>query len=622
MLYENIKKRDGRRSLDIKDVHSNMVGLSPARLSAPEKPVMRSHRMRLKMPRALMVPNTPLAVKELIELFENKSPIDGDGDGWVDDGLPTMRPTPIGTKVVGDLTYGGQYNKKDKAIQIVKDGHGDEYVVLPDAGNFHAVAMPDDPADFWNDVAVEDAATRVEAVKLLDAVTRQKRKPGTKTVNGSKSATPSKINIPKGSSTDKQKQAAETQAQQAAKKTTPAKKPIKKATPAKKAVAAKKTTPAKKPIKKASAAARASVAAKKSAPAKKAAAKPKKEKVTPLWQRPWKSLTADEKKSRIALQGKTPVVGTMNSILKKPWTAKMIKDYREGRDLDKVIAGLKKDGWRHVTDQEERHQISIDAGKPMMPGWSHVFKYEGKKPLKNKIVGLDWAHRRQTFQVGDARADSLKGKFSRYRELLPKMPAFERKIKKELETSDVALVTRVVQLTGGRVDTKDGKSVTGSRGITSLLAKDIKIKGNKITIEYPGKSGVVNHYEFTDAAIARRIEGMMDGKKPGDQVWPDVKSTQTIRYIKDHFGEDVINHDLRTAMANATAMKALNEYVKQFGTPNNDPTAIEMLVKSVSESVGKQINDNPGTAYGSYIDPDIFTAAGIPIELQPKRKDR
>lgn len=488
---------------------------------------------------------------------------------------------PIGSIIVRDgeppLEYifdigGSSYSGFD----TVGDHYGRTYEVGPDPEDGGWVAVGSE--GIWDDIVVQEARNEEEVYRLLNDAVYEDREPGTPPVTGTLKQKPVKA---------------------------PAKKPTAKK-PAAKKPATRIPQSAKKP------------AAKK--PARTTAKGPKKTPALKVWQRPWKNLTAEEKKKLLDMRGQVPQA---NPLTKKPWTLVEVKRKREGRTAAAVLARAKKNGWRVVTSDEERHQLGIDSGKPIPPGWSHVLVYEGKDKDKRKYViqGLDWAYKLQPHQTAAQRNMSLDNKFKRYRKLIKKLPALQRATKRDLATNDVAVVVRLMMLSGGRVDTSDGKNVTGSRGITSLLVSDVTIKGNKVLLQFDAKSGHQNDYQIVDADLAARLKNMMKGKKAGEQVFPDVDSTDTGAYIKKHAGAEFTNHDLRTAVANAAASKAIQQWLQQNpdGLDLDDPKAVAAAIKHVKEVVGIAINDTPTTAYNSYIDPMVFTMLGIPLDMLPAR---
>lgn len=357
-------------------------------------------------------------------------------------------------------------------------------------------------------------------------------------------------------------------------------------------------------------------AAPKPAPAPKAASG------TKAWQRPWSSLSKEEQDKIRSMRGQVPQI---NPLTKKPWTAQAIKKKRQGRTAEDMIRRAQANGWRLITSDDERHEVGRLSGKPIPPGWSHVFVYEGPDADKRAytIQGLDWSYKMQPHQTAAKRSESLDKKFTRYRELGKHWPRLDRQTKKDtISGDDVGLVVRLMMLTGGRVDSSDGESTTGSRGITSLQRQHVKVRGDVVSIEFFGKSARTNVYQFRDKAAADALREMLaEPGKPTDDLFPAVTSARTGEYIKTHAGPDFINHDIRTFVANNELQRLLTEY--EYDYDKNDPKSVARLVKEVSEEVGDRINDSGSVAYSAYTDPLLWqTLLDVPADMLPERKGR
>lgn len=162
--------------------------------------VRESKSDRAKFDEGLALINSRIEAVELKARRKGGHAIDGDGDGFIYDGTPRMRPAPKGTPVIGDLVYVGK--SQFDGYHTVQDGHAHTYEVGPydeDDGSTQFVAVGSQ--GIWDDVVVQEAASKREALTLLDARTRKDRKAGEKPVYGSLAKNPTKINIPKSNST-------------------------------------------------------------------------------------------------------------------------------------------------------------------------------------------------------------------------------------------------------------------------------------------------------------------------------------------------------------------------------------------------------------------------------------
>lgn len=340
------------------------------------------------------------------------------------------------------------------------------------------------------------------------------------------------------------------------------------------------------------------------------------------WQTPWGDLSDDQRAAALAQRGQPP--GT-NRLTGQPYTdaeiaerrARWLKEGETGRE--DVVARITEDGtWRPVTDAE-RQQIGIEYGKPVPPGWSDVFVYTGSDAADRQVTvkGLDWSFKQQPFQSAAQRERALTEKFTRAESLTRAMPNLVQRTATDAATSDVALVTRMMALSGGRVDSGGSRT---ARGISSLTGRDVRIDGDRVTLDFPGKSGQRNTYTFTDKVVADRLREAVERAGPGGRITPGVSSARTLDYIRRSTGNSSItNHDLRTHVANVAASRAIGEYQRSNPINPADRRSVNNLVRFVRDRVGQTINDSGTVAYNSYINPNVFTQAGIDPGTLPGR---
>ena len=144
-----------------------------------------------------------------------------------------------------------------------------------------------------------------------------------------------------------------------------------------------------------------------------------------------------------------------------------------------------------------------------------------------------------------------------------------------------ALAIAVMDKTFERVG-NDESAEEGHAGITGLKKKNIKISGNKVSLNYTGKSGVEQEKSFSDELIAKKLEEAID-KTPDSYVFTTsdgfkIKNDRVNRYLSD-FSErgdgdvEISAKDLRGFGANQLIKKKLEretpaeeekDRVKQF----------------------------------------------------------
>src|SRR5581483_5112672 len=93
----------------------------------------------------------------------------------------------------------------------------------------------------------------------------------------------------------------------------------------------------------------------------------------------------------------------------------------------------------------------------------------------------------------------------------------------------------------------------GSYGIATLRPRHVKVKGDLIIFDFPGKSGVQQHREFRDRSIAKIVRELL--KHPSREVFAyrngegklvDVKRRHINDYIRETMGGNFTAKDFRT----------------------------------------------------------------------------
>lgn len=89
----------------------------------------------------------------------------------------------------------------------------------------------------------------------------------------------------------------------------------------------------------------------------------------------------------------------------------------------------------------------------------------------------------------------------------------KRKIKQDLFSPNekdrlTALVVRIMLYTSERVGNGESAS-NGHFGVTQFKNKHITVDGNRVTLDYVGKSGVEHEKSFVDAIAAKMIKELL-----------------------------------------------------------------------------------------------------------------
>jgi len=197
-------------------------------------------------------------------------------------------------------------------------------------------------------------------------------------------------------------------------------------------------------------------------------------------------------------------------------------------------------------------------------------------------------------------------KFARLKAFTEALPNIREGIATGVAQEDPAamalfVIDQVAIRIGGKEDTGADKKAFG---VTTLLRRHIKIDGDTVRFNFPGKSGVVNNKKVTDARLASYLRKRLDQVGNKEAVFG--ASDDDVRvYLEEHGGEGLHPKDYRTYYGTAVAIQTLagRRIPKSL-------KAAKALRKQVAEAVSKFLGNTPAVALKSYIDPAVFKTWG------------
>lgn len=186
-------------------------------------------------------------------------------------------------------------------------------------------------------------------------------------------------------------------------------------------------------------------------------------------------------------------------------------------------------------------------------------------------------------------------------------------------TKESAAIISIIAQTGLRPGSMGGFLQTKNRGVITLSKDNIKIDGDKITLNFVGKSYQDNTAEIKDGTLAHYLETRT--KNDTDFIF-DVSNKNVENYYHKTLKMDKFKiKDLRTY----TAGKVAREFLENDpASPPPVPTKsseIKKMVKSklkrAFEYVSKKLNNTPAMAKNSYVNPAIITDWLDSIGIKP-----
>ena len=199
-----------------------------------------------------------------------------------------------------------------------------------------------------------------------------------------------------------------------------------------------------------------------------------------------------------------------------------------------------------------------------------------KQPTKQELKEQSNRRRKKTVSV---------------KKLAEQIRGLRQKVTQDMKDDDeklrlTATAVALMDCTAERIG-NDDSAEDGHVGVTGFKKKHVTISGNKVKLNYVGKSGVKHEKEFTDERIAKILKAQMKKVKDGDFLLTTedgikIKGAQVNRYLKDY---GVTAKDIRGYAANHMVINSLKNREKSSDEAERKKVMSEVL-KKVAEAVG------------------------------------
>lgn len=248
------------------------------------------------------------------------------------------------------------------------------------------------------------------------------------------------------------------------------------------------------------------------------------------------------------------------------------------------------------------------------PAWKNV----AINPSPNgrvQVVGTDAAGRWQyLYHSNHTRAQGNR-KFRRLVKFAEALPKMRRRVAQDLKQQGLARervlasILRVLSTCFLRPGSHVYASEHGSYGISTLRPKHVKVKGDIIEFDFPGKSGVRQTPQVRDRHVARVLRTLM--KHPGQLFKYEngngslvkVERRHINEYIKEVMGEKFSAKDFRTWAGTLMCASAL----ARAGIDENDSeTSRKRKIVSAIKETAEVLGNTPAVCRSSYICPEIL----------------
>ncbi len=276
----------------------------------------------------------------------------------------------------------------------------------------------------------------------------------------------------------------------------------------------------------------------------------------------------------------------------------------------------------HPVQEADRERIK-DLVIP--PAWTDV--WIAADPLAHiQAVGIDTAGRKQYLYHPLWRTKRDRRKYGRALDLAEALPHARGRVTRALQdeklSKDKVLATAFRLLDDGalRIGSERYLARHGSRGLTTLRRRDVKVEGDKVSLSFPAKSGQTAAIEITDDVLAAVLDDLSAGPDRAPLLAyrrgrrrVRITPAEVNRYLKDVTGEGFTAKDFRTLHGTIMAADALAR-IGPMDTRKDRDRAERLAVQATASALGNTI----AVARASYIDPRVFSlyARGKLLDLK------
>lgn len=231
-----------------------------------------------------------------------------------------------------------------------------------------------------------------------------------------------------------------------------------------------------------------------------------------------------------------------------------------------------------------------------------------------QFTGIDAAGRKQYRYHAGWNQIRNQSKYHRLQTFAAHLPAIREQVDKDLARRNldhekvVALVVRLMELTGIRIGNESYKKLYGSFGLTTLQNRHIKIEGSKLQFAFKGKKGVQHKIALQSKKLARLVKQCRD--IPGKELFQyynetgehcSVGSGDINDYLKNITGEDFTAKDFRTWSGSVSALYAF----KEAGEFTN-VTECRKKIVSVLDEVAINLGNTRSVCKKYYVHPSVI----------------
>ncbi|WP_224246092.1 DNA topoisomerase IB [Hyalangium gracile] len=298
-----------------------------------------------------------------------------------------------------------------------------------------------------------------------------------------------------------------------------------------------------------------------------------------------------------------------------------------------LIERLQREGIRRLGSPKRGFRYVRADGRPvpraeceriqalkLPPAWTDVAISPSAKS-KLQAIGKDGAGRWQYRYHETFTRRQQEEKYRRIVGFARALPRMRRRVSADLRKQGLgrdkvlACMLRILGTCFIRPGSQVYAEENGSFGLATLRARHVKVVGDTVYFDFPGKSGQQQHRELRDRRVATIIRQLL--KVPGRDVFKfvlddgfivDVRRRHINEYIQEVMGVEYSAKDFRTwagTLICACALARARERVKKAAAEGGVKAAKKTMVAAVREAA-EHLGNTPAVAKSSYIYPSVL----------------